>query len=1081
MRKIASLLSVLVLVCALAYGQTREISGRVTDENGNPIPFASVIIKGSTVGTSADRNGSFTLRAKTGDVLVVSSQGHTTREIPVGTESTVTASLSTSSSSTLTEVVVTGAYGTRRTSRSTSVNAQVVTGDQLNVVRQPNINNALAGKVSGLQVRSQSAAALDRQGTARLRGESGLGGGGGIIYVVDGTILPNANDINLDDVEDVTVLQGPAASAQFGSQGANGAIVITLKSGRRNRGVGVDVNLGAQWDKVYVLPDYQNSYAGGNTSDLRLYTWKAGDPVEWKALDGKYYPNYSDDASWGPRMVGQEYIPWYAWYGGSKYSYKTAYLNPQPDNARDFFNTGVTLNNTVSFSKATDVFNMRLSYGNVDIKGLLPTTSLKKNTFNFKSEVNILKNLTLGANVNFISQKVEGEINDDYSNQSSGSFNQWFHRDIDMGIMRELKDLRTPQGIYASWNHNDPDSYNPSDPRGFYAGNYWYNFFTWFDLAKTYNNRDRVFGDISLNYKITKDLSLRGTYRRQQNFTWFEEKFSSDLALSGTQTTGNEARAKGYYATSESNSNRQNLEFMATYNRKLTEDFSLNLNAGTDFFHWRYKSNGGNTNEGLNVPNLFTLQNSKSTASILNDRTEEKYRAVMAFGNIGFKNILFGEFSLRNDWYSTLPPDNNDVLSKSFGASFVFSDLIKNTVPWLSYGKIRGAWGEIPQAIGTSSTTFGAYRYPGFNYGVGQFQWNGNFLMGTPDQLVDSAIHGAVKTQKELGLELRFLKNRLGVTGTYWDGTEKDLPLSVATNGASGFTSKLINSGEITKKGIDIQFSARPIWMKNLKWELNATWGRLLENKVVSIAEGIDRISVEGVWGTTAPYMVHQVGQNWGQIYGNGMKRINGQPVLNTDGTYVNDPNVYFGSVLPDYTGGIQNTIQFLNDFTLNVNIDYQKGGKFVSLSDMWGSYSGLTARTATVNDKGNPIRDAVADGGGVHVFGVDDTGKPVDYYVEGQSYFQDLYNKKAFDPYVYDLTFIKMRELSIGYNIPVNKIKSIANWAQRATISLVARNPILIYAETADFDPSEISNVSGERGNFPGTRSFGVNLRVGF
>lgn len=1080
MRKIVSLLSVLMLYCALALAQTREISGRVTDEIGNPIPFASVIIRGTNTGTSADQNGNFTIRAKTGDVLVFSSQGRVAREMTVGSESTVNATLSTSTSSTLTEVVVAGAYGTRRTARSTSVNAQVVSGEQLNVVRQPNLNNALAGKVSGLQVRSQSSAALDRQGTARLRGETGLGGGGGIIYVVDGTILPNANDINLDDIEDVTVLQGPAAAAQFGSQGANGAIVITLKSGRRTRGVGVDVNLGAQFDKVYILPNYQNSYAGGGSADLIRYDWQPGHPDEWKALDGKYYQNYSDDASWGPRMVGQEYIPWYAWYGGHSRSFQTTRLTPQPDNARDFFNTGVLLNNSVSFTKSSDIFNMRLSYGNVDVKGLLPTSSLKKHTFNIKSDVNILKNLVLGANINFISQRVEGEISDAYSNQSTGSFSQWFHRNLDMDIMRELKDLRTPDGIYASWNHADPASYNPSNTRAFYAGNYWYNFYTWFDLAKSMNNRDRVYGDLSLNYKITNDLSIRGTYRRQQNFTWFEEKFSSDLALSGTQTTGNEPRAKGYYATSESNSNRQNFELMATFNRKITDDISLNLNAGTDFFKWMSKSNGGNTNEGLNVPDLFTLANSKSTASNFNDRVEEKYRAVLAFGNIGFRNMLFGEFSLRNDWYSTLPPENNDVLSKSFGASFVFSDLVKNSLPWLSFGKIRGAWGEIPQALGTSSTTFGAYRYPGFNYGVGQFQWDGNFLMSTPNQLVDSSIHGAVKTQKEVGIELRFLQNRLGITGTYWDGTERDLPLSVSTNGASGFTSKLINTGEITKKGIDLQFSARPLWMDNFRWEINATWGRLLENKVVSIAPGIDRISVEGVWGSTAPYMVHQVGKNWGQIYGNGIKRIEGQPVLNSSGFYVGDPNVYFGSVLPDYTGGVQNTFQILKDFTVNVNIDYQKGGKFVSLSDMWGSYSGLTARTATANDKGNPIRDAVADGGGIHVFGVDDQGKSVDYYVEAQDYFHNLYNNRAFDEFVYDLTFIKMRELSIGYNIPVNKLK-INNWAQRATFSLVARNPFLIYAKTADMDPSEISNVSGETGNFPGTRSFGFNLRVGF
>lgn len=1080
MRKIVSLLSVLMLYCALALAQTREISGKVTDESGNPIPFASVIIRGSNTGTSADQNGNFTIRAKSGDVLVISSQGRIAREITVGSESTINASLATSSSSTLTEVVVAGAYGTRRTARSTSVNAQVVSGEQLNVVRQPNLNNALAGKVSGLQVRSQSSAALDRQGTARLRGETGLGGGGGIIYVVDGTILPNANDINLDDIEDVTVLQGPAAAAQFGSQGANGAIVITLKSGKRTRGVGVDVNLGAQFDKIYVMPNYQNSYAGGGSADLIRYTWQPGHPDEWKALDGKYYHNYSDDASWGPRMVGQEYIPWYAWYGGHSRSFQTARLTPQPDNARDFFNTGVLLNNSVSFTKSTDVFNMRLSYGNVDVKGMLPTSSLKKHTFNIKSDVNILKNLILAANINFISQRVEGEISDAYSNQSTGSFSQWFHRNLDMGILKELKDLRTPDGIYASWNHADPSTYNPNDTRAFYAANYWYNFYTWFDLAKSVNNRDRVYGDLSLTYKITNDISLRGTYRRQQNFTWFEERFSSDLNLSGLQTTGNEERAKGYYATSESNSNRQNYELMATFNRKITDDLSLNLNAGTDIFKWRSKSNGGNTNEGLNVPNLFTLANSKSTASNFNDRTEEKYRALLAFGNIGFRNMLFGEFSLRNDWYSTLPPDNNDVLSKSFGASFVFSDLVRKSLPWLSFGKIRGAWGEIPQALGTSSTTFGAYRYPGFNYGVGEFQWDGNFLMSTPNQLVDSAIHGAVKTQKEVGIELRFLQNRLGVTATYWDGTERDLPLSVSTNGASGFTSKLINTGEITKKGLDLQFSARPVWMDNFRWELNATWGRLLENKVVSIAPDIDRITVEGVWGSTAPYMVHEVGKNWGQIYGNGIKRIDGQPILNTSGFYVSDANVFFGSVLPDYTGGVQNTFQILRDFTVNVNIDYQKGGKFVSLSDMWGSYSGLTARTATVNDKGNPIRDAVVDGGGIHVFGVDATNKPVDYYVEAQDYFHNLYNNRAFDEFVYDLTFVKMRELSVGYNIPVNKLK-INNWAQRATISLVARNPFLIYAKTADMDPSEISNVSGETGNFPGTRSFGFNLRVGF
>jgi TonB-linked SusC/RagA family outer membrane protein len=1078
MRKLLSLVAALLLCSVLAFSQTRTVSGKVTDEKGDPIPFATVAIKGTKNATVADANGNFTIKVNSGDVLVVSAQGSEKAEVTVGTGDLVSVSLVKSVSG-LQEVVVTGAYATKRTARSTSYNAQVVNSEQLNTIRQTNLNNALAGKVSGMQIRSQSAAALGRTGTVRLRGEAGLGGGEGIIYVVDGTILPSSNDINVDDIENVTVLQGPAASAQFGSQGANGAIVITTKRAKRNQsGLGVDVNIGAQWDKVYVLPNYQNSYAGGNTADMIKYTWQPTHPEEWKTLDGKYYHDYSDDASWGPRMIGQEYIPWYAWYAGTKYTGKTAFLNPQPDNAREYFETGVVLNNSVSFSKATDVMNIRFSYGNIDVKGMLPTTGLKKNTFNFNGTFDINPHLTFGANVNYITQNLEGEFNDGYSNQSTGSFNQWFHRDLDMGIIKELKDLRTPTGIYASWNHNNPTVYDPNNIKAFYAGNYWYNFYTWFDLVKPVSQNDRLYGDLNLTYKFNSNISVKATYRKQQNTTWFEERYSSDLLESGTQTTGNCPECKGFYSTGSSFSNRENLEFLANYNKKFN-DFNVNFNVGSDFFRWLLKGNSANTANGFKVPNLYTVANSKDDPQVFNDRVEEKYRAVYAIGSFGYKNFLFADFTLRNDWYSTLPPENNDVLSKSFGGSFVFSDLLKLNV--LSFGKIRASWGEIPQALGTTATTFGAYRYPGGLYGVGQATWGGNLLMTTPDGIVDSAIHGAVKSQKEIGLDLKFLNNRVGLSVTYWDGTEKDIPRQVAINGASGFTSILVNTGEISKKGIDLQFNARPLWMNNFRWELNATWGKLLENKVVKIAEGTDRITIEGLWGSTGPILVHAVGQEWGQIFGNGIKRINGQPQLTADGFYVNDPNVYYGNVLPKYTGGVQNSFEIYKNFLVNVNIDYQVGGKFFSLSDMWGSYSGLTARTATYNDKGNPVRDAVAEGGGIHVFGVDQDGKPVDHYVEAQDYYHNLYGNKTFDEFVYDLSFVKIRELSIGYIVPLNKIGNVSKWLNGATISLVARNPLLIYAETKDFDPSEISNISGEAGNFPGTRGVGFNMKFRF
>ncbi len=1071
MRKIASLFTMLMLLSALAFGQTRTITGTVIDETGAPVPGASVKIKGTRTGVAADNNGQFHILAKTGDVLQVTG-GIEPIEVTVGDANNIkiTAKKSVVTGS---EVVVTTAYGMKRTLRNVATNTQVVTGDMLNTIRQTNINNALAGKVSGIQVLSQSAAKLGNAGTGgiRLRGETGFGTGGSPIYVVDGTILPNINDVNNDDIDDVTVLQGPSASAIFGPQGARGAIVITLKKAKKNApGMGIEVNLGAQMDKVYILPNYQNSYGGGNTENMFLYKWKAGDPVLWQKLDGKYYPDYSDDASWGPRMVGQEYIPWYSWYGGHRYEGTTASFIPQPDNARQYFNTGFTLNNSVSFSKATDKASIRLGFNNIDAKGLLPTTTLKKNVFNLSGSMNVTEKLTASVNFNYATQILNGEFDDQYSNQTTGSFNQWFHRDLDMNILKELKDLRTPSGIWASWNHNNPTVYNSANEKAFYAGNYWYNFFKWFDLAKPVNQTDRYFGDITLSYQLNKNFKLRGTYRQQQNNVWSETKYSSDLNESGTQTTGNCPECKGYYGTSTSNAKSTNLEFQLTFTKKYKK-FNINASLGSDNYRQLIKGNSANTNNGLSVPNLFSISNSKDQPSVGNSRSDFRDNALFFTGNFGYDNFLNLEVTVRQDWLSVLPSTKPYIVSKSGGLSFIFSQLLK--LDALSYGKIRASIGEIPSGLDV-------YAYPGFSYAPNQFQWGGNILMSTPDQLVDPKIHGSVTQQKEFGIDLEFLKRRLGASFTYWDGSDKDFVTTLSINGASGYTSLLTNAGKITKKGMDFKLMGKPIWGKSLKLELNAKWGILASNKVVDLGPGITKTAgLDGGWGTTGPYMLHEVGQNWGMLYGNAMKRINGMPVLDASGHYVNDPAHNYGSVLPKHTFGAQMSLEYKR-FILNANADGQIGGKFFSLSDMWGSYSGLTARTATINDKGNPIRDPVSSGGGVHVFGVDNAGHAVDYYVDGQDYFHSLYDNRAFDDFVYDLTFVKLREVSLGYNLPVDKWGFTKKWANRAVLSLTSRNLVLIYAKTKDFDPSEISNVSGERGNLPGTRGWGVNLKLG-
>ena len=1055
------------MLCGVfAFAQNRVVSGKVTDTDGNPVPFATVTVKGTNKALSADKDGAYSLTVKNTDVLLISGAGYVNLEVPVGTQSNLYTIMEKGGD--MKEVVVTGAFGTKRVARATASNVQNVSSEQLNTIRTSNINNALAGKVAGAQVRSQAAGKLGVETAIRLRGENGLGSGSGPIYVVDGTIIPSSNDVNPDDIEDVTVLQGPAAAAMFGTEGANGAIVMNTKRAKKtSKSIGIEINSGITFDKVYITPNYQNDYMGGADGDWTKYVWNSSHPLGWKALDGKYFHDYSDDASWGPRIAGQEYIPWYAWYPGSDYSFKTAKATRQPNNAREFYETGVTKTNNINISKATDNYSLRASYTNLDQTGLVPNEYLRRHTFNLNGSVDLTSRLTFGANVTYIAQNRNAESDDSYANNSTGSFNQWFHRNLDMKIIKELRYLKSPDGALASWNHNNPGSYNPASTLKFYGGNYWYNPYSYFDNVTNIDRRDRIYGDVSLTYKLTNDIKIKATYRKQQLTTNYEGITNSLLENSATQSG-----ILAEYAASNTFSDRQNFEGLITFSKKI-KDFAVNANAGFDILKTRARSVNANTVNGLNVPGLYALANSKNPINYGNTRQQYARRAIFGRADIGFRNFLFVEGTYRRDYTSTLPAETY-VNTYSVGGSFVFSDLVKKFVPFITYGKLRGSIGQI--LLDLPIYRLGTY------YTVNPQQFNGNFLMNEPDNLVDPALQGSNNTEKEIGLDMRFAKNRFGFSVTYWSRINKKFPVQISVPAQTGYTALDVNAGELKKTGIDVQVFLKPIKMKNLDWDITATWGRLLKNTVVSIAPGVTRlVSAAGAFsGSSSAYTVSEVGKEWGQMFGGGIKRINGQPQLTASGMFIREPNVHFGSVLPNYTGGVQNTFNVFKNFTVNVNIDYSYGGNFFSLSDFWGTFSGLTARTSGMNDKGNPIRDPVRDGGGVHVFGVDATGKPVDYYVDAQSYYHQFRGSNISENSVYDLSFVKLRELSLGYRLPVEKL-GIGKYVKTAVFSVVSRNPWLIWAKTKDFDPSEISAVQGEDGQFPGTRSMGVNLRLGF
>ena len=1065
MRKLLYTFVVLFSMSLAANAQVKvnSITGKVIDESGVAVPFETIKIVGSKSAVLTDADGVFSLKnVGNAKQITISSLGFKTIILDLNSKS-LNSIVLTSVAENLKEVVVTNAFGLKQSSKTTPYSVQVISGDKLNTVIQPNLNAALGGKIAGLQLRDQSNVALGRNSSVRLRGEGTIGGSSAL-YIVDGTPM-NSADINVQDIESVTVLKGANATALFGDRASSGAIVITTKKGGSKKGVGIEFTQSVTADVVYRLPKYQNLYAGGDGT-WEPFVSKTGMPAEWQALNGKYYHDYADDASWGPKMTGQEYIPWYAWYPNTKYSYKTASLTPQPNNIRDFWNTGTSSNSNLSFYKTGENSSTRVSYSNQNIKGLLPNSKQDKHTL-FITNKSTFKKFTLETNLSYVMSKLTGEFDDGYSNNSTGSFNSWFHRDLDMNIMRELKDIQTPEGYYGSWNHNNPNEYlnGAAGPRNFLAGNYWYNPYKVFEWKQPVSSTDRMIGNVSLSYKVDNHLKFTANIRRNQTSATSENITPTDMQLSGTQT-GDLA----YYGVSSSSSAENNYEFITTYNNKFGQ-FALNSTAG-----YSLRSNSGssmstNTSGGLVIANLYTLPNSINPVSYSSSRNRSEFRSLFATSNLAYKDFISMDVTARNDFASVLQKGTN-IFYPSVGSAFILSELVKMP-SFVNNLKFFASWGQKPLLLG-------AYAFA-LNYGLGANQWNGNALMSTPDNIIDPNLTGSLISTKEAGIDFK-LFNKLSANFTYFEEINDKQPVSVSISGASGYTGKNINAARIDKKGFEIQLNANIISNNLVTYDLSVNYANLLYNKVVTLAPGINRISLGGsAFGTRGATAFAALNETWGQLIGSAtVYDKTGNPVILANGYYKTAANQNLGSVLPKHTGGMINTLRFKNNFELNANITYQFGGTFYSLSEMWGSFSGLLENTAAVNDKGKNIRDAVADGGGVHVKGVDEAGVVVDRYVGAQTYFQQFYNTSNSTPFLHSFSYIKLQEVSLGYHLPVSKM-GLKNICNDVTVSVIARKPLLIWSEDKMFDPSEISPTFGENGQLPSVRGVGLNIKVTF
>ncbi|MUP46647.1 SusC/RagA family TonB-linked outer membrane protein [Gramella sp. BOM4] len=1084
--KFSSILTLLLaFVVQMSFAQQRTITGTVTDEDGLPLPGVNVLIKGTSTGTQTDFDGNYSIDAELGDVLVFSFIGLETAEYPVDDAATIDVVLQADSAQ-LDEVVVT-ALGIKRDEKKLTYASQNVKAEELNITQDANIKNAIAGKVAGVQFNGQAGSKLGQSGGIRLRGAISLTADSDPLYIVDNVPVSDPNVIDMDNVESLNVLKGPAATALFGQRAEYGAIVITTKGGSATK-LGVEVISSITFDEVARTMNYQNEYGQGYSGDASFATFDfdaggaggAPYPAEWQVFDGQRYNTepYADE-SWGPRFDGESYVPWYAWFPDSPYFGQTAEWSPREDNVRDFYNQGVTAKNGFNLTGGGENFTGRISYTNLNQEGIIPGSELNKNFISTRFNLDVTEKLSFGASINYTTEKIQGEFADGYGNNLSGSFNSWFGRDVDIDKLRELRGLTTPQGYATSWNWWGPDYYaygvaTGAAGNGYQMPTFWFNPYFWTDNYQNINRETNLVANLDATYDFTDHLNLEVRAARNQvefsneYFVPFDVEYSSAHQLYVAYVN-----SFGRYKRSFTEDNYTGI---LRYNNEFG-DFNIDALVGGQVRIENYDRLSAQmdtenfSSGGLIIPDVYTFANSRE--QVVPDAYVWEKQVNSLYGNlsVAYKDMLFLDTSLRKDYSSALFPDNNGYLYPSIGTSFIFSELTNND--WLSFGKVRASWAQLGSDVGALALN---PVYP-----LDDYIYNGNALMYNQSQLVDPNIQPALNSSFEVGLDLRFFDSRVGINATYYNEERKDDIVPVSLSNGTGYSTFLTNAGVTTRDGVELVLNLAPFRSEDFAWDITFNYAN--NNTIVEELPG-DLQSLQAPGGSSSfgyASMYHNLNGEWGQIRGAAIRRTDdGTPVVNENGLYVVDQNQFFGSILPDFTGGVLNQLRW-KDLRLTASLDFQKGGTFFSLSESWGTYSGLLEETVTDNDRGVPQRDAVEDGGGVHVVGVTPDGDPVDTYVDALTYHNQYYSNRLAEPFIHDASYVKLRDISLSYTFDGAKLNNVFD---SATIGVVGRNLWLISVSddnVHNWDPSELPNAYGENGGLPSTRSYGMNLRLNF
>ncbi|WP_343330477.1 SusC/RagA family TonB-linked outer membrane protein [Polaribacter staleyi] len=1067
----------LAFLMQISFAQEKKVSGTVSDSSGT-LPGVSVAIKGTNSGTQTDFDGKYSINAKQGDVLSFSYVGYKTYEKTVGNSNTINIAM-VEDNNVLDEVVVT-ALGISRDKKSLGYATQKVSGEELTTNKSGNFVNALSGKAAGVQIKKNNN--LGGSTNVVIRGNASLKGSNQALFVIDGVPINNTNtnsagqaqanggyydygnaasDINPDDIESVNVLKGAAASALYGSRAANGVIMITTKKGKNAKGIGVTISTGMTVGKIdkSTFAKYQTQYGAGygHYYDGPENYWTLED-ITGNGSDDLLVP-YTEDGSYGAPFDGRLVYQWDSFDPDSpNYKKATPWVNAA-NGPITFFETPITLTNSISLDKSMENGSFRINYTQFDQTGLMPNSEIKKHNFSFSGNTKLGDKLTVSSLANYIKTAGKGRNSTGYGDNVVANFKQWWQTNVDL---QQQKDIYFATKRNVTWN---PATSDAGSAPIFWDNPYWTRY-------ENYQNdsRSRFIGNVSLTYDVKDWLSITGriatdTYSELQE----ERRANGSVASNFGVSRGN---VDSGYGRKNIQNTETNYDLMANFNTDLSDKVNLKGILGTNIRRNNLNIIHISTAGGLSVPKLYSIQNSVNALPLPDERAEKiGVDGVYISASLGYDNMLFLDATYRRDHSSTLPADHSTFGYPSVSGSFLFSKLIEKD--WISFGKVRANYAE----VGNSAPFDFLYD---------------SFVVNTPIGSASTSVGNVKKNPNlkpettksmELGLEMKFLGNRLGFDVAYYKNNSVDQIFGVPVSRATGFTSKVLNAGEIENKGVELSAYGSPIKTETFTWNMNVNWSRN-RNTVVSLVDGIENLQLGSFQGGVT--LNARVGEPYGVIQGTDYTYINGEKVVDAaSGQYIatGTSDQVIGDINPEWNMGISNSFRYKN-ISLNFLLDIQQGGSVFSLDQYYGLATGLYAETAFINDLGNPVRNTIANGGGYINPGVNADGSTNTTRIRTDRYGAFGYARGLPNAaFVYDASYVKLRELSITYNFSKNVLDR--TFLNDASISFTGSNLWIIHKNTPHEDPEGglgSGNLQGYSvGSLPTTRDFGLNVKLQF